>query len=275
MATERSVQETMELYVLETFPDRLAQSDQRANLVLKGGSLLAVFSARRPTRDVDLYALDLRNDAADVLDRMRRIAATNLDDGLAYETENATATFIRESDKYHGVRVTMRPTLATARLKFHIDVNVGDPVYPEPQELAVPRLLGGSIPVIGYQLALVYGEKISAGLEKVAESTRYRDFVDVANLSSLNPVDGDDVVKSVRTIAERHGYLLTSLTTRLEEYAETHQIKYDRWRSTQQLEDSTPDDFAELVESFIRFADPAVLGTARGKRWSPESKSWI
>jgi hypothetical protein len=37
----------MELYVLEAFLDRLAQSDQRANLVLKGGSLLAVFSARR------------------------------------------------------------------------------------------------------------------------------------------------------------------------------------------------------------------------------------
>ena len=50
----RPVQELLQLFVLEAFLDRLSQSAHRAQLVLKGGVLLAAFGERRPTGDVDL-----------------------------------------------------------------------------------------------------------------------------------------------------------------------------------------------------------------------------
>lgn len=36
---------------------------------------------------------------------------------------------------YSGVRVTLTGTLAAARLTFHVDVNVGDPIWPDPQQV--------------------------------------------------------------------------------------------------------------------------------------------
>ena len=60
--TGRPTQELLQLYVLEGFLARLATSDLRNRLVLKGGVLLAAFGSRRPTRDVDLAGLDVAND---------------------------------------------------------------------------------------------------------------------------------------------------------------------------------------------------------------------
>jgi hypothetical protein len=59
---------------------------------------------------------------------------------------------IRDGDEYSGVRVTLGCSLATARLRFHVDVNVGDPVWPAPGPVEVPRLLGGSMTLPGYPL---------------------------------------------------------------------------------------------------------------------------
>lgn len=49
-ADGRPVQELFQLYILETFLDRLSRSADRDNFVLKGGVLLAAFGERRPTR---------------------------------------------------------------------------------------------------------------------------------------------------------------------------------------------------------------------------------
>lgn len=55
---KRPTQELLGLYVLEGLLTRLAASDARDSLVLKGGALLAAFGARRPTRDVDFLAIE-------------------------------------------------------------------------------------------------------------------------------------------------------------------------------------------------------------------------
>ena len=34
-------------------------------------------------------------------------------------------------------------TIAKARVKFHVDVNIGDPIWPTPSIVHVPRILGG------------------------------------------------------------------------------------------------------------------------------------
>ena len=67
------------------------------------------------------------------------IAATSLDDGVAFDTHAATAAAIREEDQYQAVRVSMAASLATARPSFHVDVSVADPITPEPQIVQLPR----------------------------------------------------------------------------------------------------------------------------------------
>jgi hypothetical protein len=65
--TGRPTDELIQLYALECFLDRLVHSNFADNFVLKGGVLLAALDARRPTRDIDLSARALDNDAATTL----------------------------------------------------------------------------------------------------------------------------------------------------------------------------------------------------------------
>jgi Nucleotidyl transferase AbiEii toxin, Type IV TA system len=62
-ADGRATDELLTLYALEGFLDRLSTAPQATDLILKGGVLLAAYETRRPTRDVDLQATDLNNDA--------------------------------------------------------------------------------------------------------------------------------------------------------------------------------------------------------------------
>lgn len=63
---KRPMSEVLQLYALEGFLNRLANSALASTLVMKGGVLLSAFDARRPTRDIDIAALDLANDVATV-----------------------------------------------------------------------------------------------------------------------------------------------------------------------------------------------------------------
>ena len=126
--TGADVQEVQILYVLEALLARIAVSEHRDDFVLKGGVLLAAFSARRPTKDIDLQATGLANDADEVAARVREIAGLDLPDGVLFDTENITASVIRDDDKYAGIRVRLVGALGRARLTIGIDVNFGDPI---------------------------------------------------------------------------------------------------------------------------------------------------
>ena len=55
--SDRPVTETVTLYAMEAFLNRLAQTPHREDSVLKGGVLLAAFRFRRPTSDIGMEAL--------------------------------------------------------------------------------------------------------------------------------------------------------------------------------------------------------------------------
>ena len=136
--TGRPTDELIQLYALEGFLDRLARSVYADQFVLKGGVLLAALNARRPTRDIDLAAQGLDNSAEHVLLLIREIAAIAIDDGLVFNAEHATAETIRDDDHYSGVRVTLGGALSRAAIRLHVDINVGDPIWPEPQKVRLP-----------------------------------------------------------------------------------------------------------------------------------------
>ena len=203
----RPVDELIQLYVLESFLARLAQTPFAERFVLKGGMLLAALGERRPTRDIDLQASTNGSDTSTVLAAVRQIAGTPLPDGVVFDLETAAAREIRDEDIYPGVRVTMTARLATARAHFHVDVSTGDPIIPPAQHVRVPRLLGGEITARGYPLAMVYSEKVVTAVARGTVNTRWRDFADIYLLTRRHAVDGAELCLSIREVA-RHRRLV-------------------------------------------------------------------
>lgn len=180
--TRRNTQELIQLYVLEGFLARLAESPVREKFVLKGGVLLAAFGNRRPTRDIDLAGRDIGNGEVTVLALIKSVLTMQLpeDDGIEFAPDTATSEVIRDEDEYSGVRVSADANIATSRNKFHVDVNVGDPILPSPTVVSVPRLMGGDpIRIQGYPLHMVHAEKIVTAVQRGVANTRWRDFGDI------------------------------------------------------------------------------------------------
>jgi len=263
------------VYALEGFLARLSGSEYADRLVLKGGVLMAAFDARRPTRDIDLAAQAVSGEVEDVLVLVRRIAATDLQDGLVFEPELAQADSIRDEDQYRGVRVTLPCTLASARIRFHVDVNVGDPIRPDPRSVGVPRLLGGVIEVRGYPLAMVYAEKIVTMAERGLANTRWRDFADVYLLSRTHDQDGADLLAAISTVAGYRGAVVDRLAVILAGYPALAQPRWVAWRRRQLLEDRLPADFAEVLQAVMVFADPCLMGGPAPGTWDAAAGQWF
>lgn len=270
----RATDELLVLYALEGFLDRLSQSDHASRFVLKGGALLAAFGARRPTRDVDLAARDVSNDAEHVLAVVRAVASRDHEDGLRFDTDGADTRTIREEDEYAGVRVSLPCSLATARLRLHVDVNVGDPIWPPPEIVSVPRLLGGETALLGYPLEMVYAEKIVTAVQRGVTNTRWRDFADVYLLSRGRGVSGSSLQEALRVVGEHRGAALVPLAERLSGYPAQAQTKWSAWRRRQQLTATVPESFAAVLASVVRIADPALRQEVSDRIWDPGTASW-
>nr|WP_246256775.1 nucleotidyl transferase AbiEii/AbiGii toxin family protein [Isoptericola halotolerans] len=264
------------MYVLEGFLARLAASSERDRFVLKGGVLLAAFDSRRPTKDIDLAALETANDVETVKALVAKITATVLpeDDGIEFLPETARAKAIREDDEYQGVRVHIDARLATARLPFHVDVNVGDPIWPAPSDVAVPRLRGGE-PIIlsGYPIHMVYAEKIVTAVQRGLANTRWRDFGDVWSLSRNHAVNADDVMRAIDEVARYRKATVHPLADVLDGFAPLAQPRWSRW-----LRGSgsphLPADIAPVLDDVLAFADPLLTGQAAGLSWDPAESTW-
>jgi hypothetical protein len=272
--TRRSTDELIRLYALEGLLARLAVSRYAARLVLKGGVLLAAYGTRRATRDLDLQARWVTNESGNVLTMIQEIAGIPMDDGLAYTIEAATAYAIRQDGAHLGVRITLTCSLATASFSLHVDVNVDDPIWPAPQAITIPGLLGRDVALTGYPLAMVCAEKIVTAVERGPATTRWRDFADLCALSARHRVHGHELVGSIERIAEFRGIPPRPLGDVLCDWQRTPPAAWPTWRRRRLL-DGVPEAFAEVLAGVIGFADPALTREAVSATWTPLYRSWI
>lgn len=270
----RPTEELHQLYVLECFLDRLAQSPYADRFVLKGGVLLAAYEMRRPTRDVDLRAERLAATPQAVLDAVCAIAAHPIEDGLIFDVAQARAEVIRDEDEYNGVRVVMTVHLASARMLFHVDVNVGDPVIPRPRNVVLPRLRGGVLSLLGYPLVMVHAEKIVTMMERGEVNTRWRDFADVYLLAARHGVNGDELAAAMTVVAEHRSATLHPLLPELDGFPALAQRKWAAWVRKQRLDDRLTQSFEQILLTVAAFADPVLTGDAAGLGWNPHVQRW-
>ena len=90
--------EMITLYGLERVLSRLAQTRFVNDFSLKGGVLLAAFSMRRPTRDIDMQALEFTLDEAHMRDVLQTICDVEADDGLAFNLDDVRIEEIRDEE---------------------------------------------------------------------------------------------------------------------------------------------------------------------------------
>jgi len=273
--TGRPTDELIQLYALECFLDRLTRSAFARNLVLKGGVLLAALDARRPTRDIDLAASALRSTEAEILAVVREIAGISLDDGVEFDPEQATAEVIREEDDYSGIRVTLGGALSRATVRLHVDVNVGDPIWPAPRQVSLPRLLDGVLQVRGYPLEMVLAEKVATAIARGTANTRWRDFVDLYALAMRHPVNSATFRASLDRVAQHRKIALAPLASVLIGYSEIAQTRWIAWLRKQRLETTIPAQFSTVLDYVASFADPIIGGQASGLgTWDPVLHRW-
>jgi hypothetical protein len=118
------------LYMHEGFLRRLSASPYRDRFVLKGGLLLQCLSesSARTTKDIDLLGWGIANDAADIKEAARAIAATPEDDALQFDQDSLEVEAITEGDEYPGIRIRITCYLGNIRNGIQVDIGFGDAV---------------------------------------------------------------------------------------------------------------------------------------------------
>lgn len=271
----RATSELHTLYVLERFLERLTRTPYRDDFVLKGGVLLAAFQLRRPTRDVDMEAIDVTLDADLLRALVHAVASVVADDGVVFETAAARVTPIRDGDEYSGLRIKLTAHLHTARLFVHIDVSTGDPIWPEPQPVELPGVLGGDFTIMGYPVATVIAEKAVTMLQRGASSTRWRDYVDLRNLSRRFSIRAGDLRSALDAVAAHRGVRLASVGDSVLSYDDSAQRKWAAWRRKTDIEEQCLPRLAEQLRAVTAFLDPIMLGKlASETRWNPDTEEW-
>ena len=173
------------------------------------------------------------------------MAALGAADGLEFEPTGVTGETIRDAADYAGVRATVPGRLARAVFRFHVDVNIGDPIWPAPVPVDLPRLLGGDpVRLLGYPMATLLAEKIVTMVERAEANTRWRDFADVYLLTRDRTVSAADLREAVGAVAAFRGVRLRSLGALRETLPPVAQGRWAAWRKKQHLEAIVPESFA-------------------------------
>lgn len=254
--TPVATQEYLLRHALESFVARLAVTVHARDFVLKGGLLLGAYGVRRPTKDADSNAI-----AADVAPaHLRRvvqdIAAVEAEDGVGFLLPTLALTDIREDASYPGVRIRLNVTIGSWRGVIAWDVSTGDPVIPAPREVALPRILGDPITIVGYAPESTIAEKGVTILERGITSTRWRDYVDIVALGEAG-INLSDLREAAQAVASFRGVELTPIGPVLDGYEAVSQRKWVAWRRKERLEHVCEESLDAQIARVAAILDPA------------------
>lgn len=244
---------------LEGFLDRLTRTPHASHFVLKGGLLIAVYSARRPTRDVDSEALGVTVTPAYIEQVVRDVAALQVDDGLTFDLDSLDVHEIRDDAEYPGHRMRIRAHLGAHVLRVAWDISAGDPIVPAPHKVALPRLLGDDIEMDAYRLETILAEKGVTILERGITSTRWRDYVDIVRLAQANTIDHELLLDSARAVARFRGVELEPIAGHIVGYGAVGQAKWAAWRRKEQLQESCEELLDDQMKLIAEVVDPLFV----------------
>ena len=271
----RAVQELLTLYVLERFLARLVESSYADLFVLKGGVLLAGYGLRRPTRDVDMQAIDFVLDEEHCGAVVAAVATAEENDGVVFDAIPTRIEQIRDGEEYSGLRVHIRAQLYRAQIAIKIDISAGDPISPHAHLVTMPRILGGEFTVMGHPPETVIAEKAVTILQRGATSTRWRDYTDLRSLALSRSFTAGTLRTAIEEVAKHRKVELSAPSASLTAHDELAQQKWAAWRKKTDVEDITLPVLNDQLTEVCLFLDPIFLGDLNaGATWDPVSRTW-
>lgn len=266
-------------YAVERFLYQLSRSPHADFFVLKGAMLLLAWLGEtiRPTRDADLPGSG-KLDAESLARIFAEICMTSVEpDGLEFDTQSIRVASIRAEDAYGGQRVAFLARLGPARLRVQVDVGIGDAVFPEPEWLQYPSLLGQPRARLrAYRKETAIAEKLHAMVELASNNSRMRDFFDVHALAAAKSFDGEVLSVAIATTFGHRGTVIPAgpPLAFTPEFAAV-EGKAAQWTAfVRRLPGSSaPPALASVVDAVRAFAGPVLVAAGKGEpflaRWEP------
>ncbi len=252
-------------FSIERLLYRLCKSEYNDKFVLKGAMLFIIWEIipHRPTRDVDFLGFGL-NDVRE-LERIFKIIC-NIDvedDGLLFDPNSVTGSVIKKDDAYQGIRIKLIAYLGKARIPVQADIGYGDYVFPTPEMVDYPSLLGFPEPRLrAYSIYTAIAEKFHAIVELGIASTRMKDYYDLWYLSKNFDVDTIVLTQAItETFNKRQTTIPKDISLGfLEEFFNDEQ-KLKQWNAflnrNSLLEKSPP--FHEIISAIQNLLSPVVV----------------
>lgn len=271
----RAVQELLTLYVLERFLARLVESPHADSFVLKGGVLLAGYGLRRPTRDVDMQAVDFVLDEEHCGNVVAAVATAEADDGVVFDAIPTRVEQIRDEEEYSGLRVHVKAWLYRSPIPLKLDISTGDPISPHAQLVTMPSILGGEFTVMGHPPETVVAEKAVTILQRGATSTRWRDYMDLRSLSRNRSFYAQTLRAAIEEVAKYREVELSAPSESLTGHDELAQQKWAAWRKKTDVEDITLPVLNDQLIEVCLFLDSIFVGElSADAKWDPVSRTW-
>jgi len=187
-------------YFHERFLYRLSLSPYRNSFYLKGGALLYALATQfpRPTIDIDLLGVKIRNDHENLLNIFTDICKIEFsEDGVVFDYHSIKTNEISVNIKYTGIRISLVAYLDTIRQQLQIDIGFGD--ISTKQMLVYPKLLDTlpSAEIYAYSTEFIVAEKFHAMIFLSEVNSRYKDFYDVYMIFEQQNFDTEKLTEAV------------------------------------------------------------------------------
>ena len=240
--------------------------------------ILSEFDSR-PTRDIDFLIRDFQGSLENIEHMMRDICSIN--SGNDFITLEVLSTEPISGDrKYPGVKTSFMGRINNVRIPFSVDVGVDDVVVPEPvRRKNVTRLPGfGSPYIYTYSLESTIAEKFDAILQRMAGTSRMKDFYDIYYLSGIFDFDGTTLAKAVSvTLNHRKRELTEDVFMDIADFRKNRFLN-TQWQAFEPVKvtELAFDDVVNRLEIFLKPIYQSILQEIEyNRRWSCESKLWM
>ena len=274
-------QMVLQLFAQEEFLRKLSLSRYADSLILKGGMFIYTLTEfdSRPTRDIDFLIKNLHGSLENIEQTMRDICNISTGNDFIMLEVLGTET-ISIDKKYPGVKTSFMGRIGKVRIPFSIDVGIDDIIVPDPiKRMIVTRLPDFVSPeVFTYSLESTIAEKFDAILQRMAGTSRMKDFYDIYYLSGIFDFEGEILIQAVkRTLAHRNRELPTDAFAEIEDFRNNDALN-TQWKAFDPAKESGLlfDDVLDRLAVFLEPIYHNILSeTNYDKRWSCESKMWM
>ena len=200
-------QVVLQNYLFEHFLERIAASDFREHLIIKGGLLISsiVGLDTRSTMDLDTTLRQIRLTSENVERIVKKICAIDIGDDIKFELKSIEEE--RKNDRYGGFCVKMSATYGSITAAMSIDMTTGDIITPTPVEYDYGKMFetDQSIKLLAYNLETILAEKMETILSRNILNTRIRDFYDIYILSTTKKIDFQIFSEALKATAQHRG----------------------------------------------------------------------